>query len=304
MKSLLLIIMILVVGCSHDSKSKKVTKTEAFIAEPAIKFTVTEGILHPESVLYSKAHNAIFVSNVASGNPTETKRVGHISKLDPNGKVIKSKWITKLKAPKGMAIVNDHLYVSDVNEIVKIDIKKNKIVKTWKVRNAKFLNDIVADAQGNVYVSDMNDNVIHIIKNDQLKEWIRSPKLRGPNGLYTDGKEHILLTQWGSDVDAKTWVAKNPGHLAMLPLKGETRISELTSFSGHLDGIDADSNGNLFVSDWINGDIWKVKKNGEASKKLSFGQGTADISVAKELNLLLVPQMSQNKVIAVDLGSL
>jgi sugar lactone lactonase YvrE len=228
--------------------------------------------------------------------------VGYISKLGPDGKVIKSKWVTKLKAPKGMAIVKDHLYVSDVNEIVKIDIQKGKILKTWKVKKAKFLNDVVADAKGNVYISDMNDNVIHVIRNNKLSEWIRSPKLRGPNGLYTDGKEHILMGQWGSEVDPKTWMAKKPGHLTILPLKGKTpEISEQTNFSGHLDGLDADKSGNLYVSDWINGDIWQVKKNGEASRKFNFGQGTADISVAKELNLLLVPQMNQNKLIAVEL---
>lgn len=302
MKAFAFLAIILVASCSQGPKIKKSQETESFTADPKISFTVTEGILHPESALYSKKHDSIFVSNVASGNPTETKRVGYISKLAPDGKVIKSKWVTNLKAPKGMAIVKDHLYVSDVNEVVKIDILKGKILKTWKVKNAQFLNDVVADAKGNVYVSDMNANVIHIIKNDKLTDWIRSPKLRGPNGLFTDGSEHILMGQWGSEVDPKTWVAKKPGHLTVLSLKEKNpEVSEQKSLTGHLDGIDSDTAGNLYVSDWINGDVWKVKKTGEATKRFNFGQGTADISVAKELNLLLIPQMSQNKIIAVEL---
>ncbi len=44
-----------------------------------------------------------------------------------------------------------------------------------------------------------------------------------------------------------------------------------------------------------------MKKNGKTKKMYNFGQGTADISVAKELNLLLVPQMGQNKLMFIKL---
>ncbi len=302
MKLFLLATLILLFSCAGKTMKDQKKTLHTFIAEPQIAFTVTEGISHPESALYSARHEAIFVSNVASGNPTETKRVSYISKISPTGKVIDSKWVTKLKAPKGMAIVGDHLFVSDVNEVVKINIPEAKILRTWKVPGARFLNDVVADKKGNVYISDMNENVIHIISNDILKDWIRSPDLRGPNGLFTDGTEHIIMTRWGSDVDSKTWLAKHPGHLSTLSLKAkDIKIEEDTNVVGHLDGIDSDNEGNLLVSDWINGDVWSVMKNGKTYKRFNFGQGTADISVAKELNLLLVPQMNQSKLFAIKL---
>src|SRR3990167_2886960 len=136
MKTLFLSSLILLTACSTTKPKKEII--EKFNATPDIAFTVTEGILHPESALYSANHKAIFVSNIASGNPTETKRVGYISKISPEGKVIKAKWVANLKAPKGIAIIGNYLYVSDVNELVKIDIKAAKIVKTWAVTGAQF----------------------------------------------------------------------------------------------------------------------------------------------------------------------
>ena len=54
----------------------------------------------------------------------------------------------------------------------------------------------------------------------------------------------------------------------------------------------------LWVSDWFNGDIYKVNKNGSAQKVFNLKQGAADLSFSKELNLLLVPQMNESKVMA------
>ena len=302
MKRIILTSFLFLAGCAGNSMKENKKSAEALPAKPDIAFTVTEGISHPESALYSDTHKTIFVSNVASGNPMETKRVGYISKISADGALISSQWVKNLKAPKGMAIVGNHLYVSDVDEVVKIDIAKSRIIKTWKVAGAKFLNDVVADKNGNVYISDMNANVIHIIKNNVIKDWIRSPALRGPNGLYSDGAEHVIMAQWGSDVDSKTWMAKNPGHLAALSLKTDnTKFVEESNLTGHLDGIDVDNRGTLFVSDWISGDVWSVQKNGKAEKRFNFGQGTADLSVARELNLLLIPQMNQSKLIAIRL---
>ncbi len=301
MKLALSLSLFLLFSCAHKKKCCHKDESKA-LAAPKVAFEITEGISHPESALYSHKHRAIIVSNITSGNPVETQRVSYLSMIAPDGKMIRSQWIQNLKAPKGMAVFGDDLYVSDVNEIVRINIPKGKITKTWKVKDAKFLNDVVADNAGNIYVTDMFTDTIHKISKNNLSVWIKSSGLRGPNGLFTDGKEHIILTQWGSDVDPKTFMAKNPGHILALSLTGPNdKIVENTNATGHFDGISGDSAGNLWVSDWMTGDVYTVMKNGSAEKRYNFGQGAADLSVAKELNLLLVPQMNTNKVIAVQL---
>ena len=297
----LLFVMILgLVGCAGVGQ-KPDHQSITLPLDPKVALTVTEGILHPESVLYSAKHEAIFVTNIASGNPLEKNKVSYISKLSPEGKVINSKWVTELKAPKGMAIVKDQLFVSDLDRVLRIDILTGKVLHETSVRNAKFLNDVVADSAGNIYVSDMFDNTIYILKNDKLKVWKKGTELNSPNGLFTDGKEHLIVTSWGSQVDPKTFLAKIPGTVVSYPLTGKGKTAAVEKFNGHFDGIDTDKKGNLWVSDWISGDIYEVQKSGAFKKRYNLGQGTADLSVAKELGLVLIPQMNQNKVIAVYL---
>lgn len=290
-----MVIAFLLVGCSSATKK---TKSNEVAKVPTLVFTITEGVAHPESVLYSQEHDAIFVSNVASGNPVETKALGHISKYSRDGKLIVSPWVKGLKAPKGMAIVGNDLYVSDVDQVVKIDIKKAKIVQKIKVRGSKFLNDVAADKAGNVYISDMMTDTIHIWNKNGVKVWKKTPALRSPNGLYTDGSEHILMASWGNPI-AKDFSTANSGSLSALSLKNaKENFVEEQSFHGNLDGISADNQGNLWISDWMNGDIYKVSKNGAGMKIFNLKQGTADLSFSKELNLLLIPQMNESKVMA------
>ncbi len=296
-KIISIIALFLVASCSTTKK-----ETVANIKSPNIIFTITEGIAHPESVLYSKEHSAIFVTNINSGNPLETKRVGTISKYSPEGKLIASPWANGLKPPKGMARVGNFLYVSDIDQVVKVDIKTSKIVQTKNIPGAKFLNDVVADDMGNIYIADMMTDTIHIWDKKGVRVWLKTPALRSPNGLFTDGKEHIIMASWGNPIDAKNFTTQNVGAISTLSLKSVTeKITEENSIRGNLDGIAMDANGDLWISDWMNGDIYQLKKNGSAQKVYNLSQGAADLSFAKELNLLLVPQMNQSKVFAIKL---
>ncbi|HXH30803.1 MAG TPA: SMP-30/gluconolactonase/LRE family protein [Bacteriovoracaceae bacterium] len=300
MKLLILPLLLSMFSCSGVSQ-KPTHHSITLPAEPKVAFTVTDGILHPESAIYSVKHDAIFVSNIASGNPLEKNKVSYLSRLTADGKIIQSQWVKDLKAPKGLAIVGDHLYVADMDRILKIDINHGKILKETPVPGAKFLNDVVADAQGNIYVSDMFDNTIYLLNDKGLKPWKIGKELNSPNGLYTDGKEHLIVSSWGSDVDPKTFLAKIPGTVVSYSLNASGKTATVPAMNGHFDGISADQKGNLWVSDWISGDIYEVSKSGKAQKRYNLGQGTADITVAKELGLLLIPQMNQNKVIAIYL---
>lgn len=297
MKLIILIVLSLaLLSCSSKNKNGKSDKVK-----PNIAFEISEGILHPESIIYSVQHEAFFVSNVASGNPMETKPVGYLSKISKDGQVINAKWITGFHAPKGIAMVGDDLYVTDVTRVHKVSISKSKIIKTFKVQNSKFLNDAVADENGNVYISDMFSNILYRIQNDKLSVWVQDPKLEGSNGLFTDGKEHLLVVKWGQGLDPKTFQTKTPGDMTTIMLKNTNEINVTTAIQGNLDGITVDDKGTLWISDWMNGDIFTMSKQGKVKKMFNFGPGTADISFAKDLNLLMIPQMNQNKIIFLQL---
>ena len=118
---------------------------------------------NPESVAYAPKQNVLFVSNV-NGKPDQKDQNGFISKVSPsNGSIIELNWVTGLDAPKGIAISNDNskLYVSDITDLIEIDIANGKIIKRYNAPGSAFLNDVVSDNQGNIYVSDTGINTIY-----------------------------------------------------------------------------------------------------------------------------------------------
>ena len=289
MKALSLLLVFLIFGCSTPSKQS---------VQPDIAFEVSEGILHPESILYSPKHKSFFASNLATGNPMETKEVSYISKISHDGKKVEAQWVKGLKAPKGLAIVGDNLYVTDVNRIAQISISKAKIVKSHPIKEAKFLNDLTADSKGNVYASDMLTDIVYRLKDGKLSKWKQDKRLQGANGLLAE-KGTLTVVRWGSDVDPETFQSKHIGDIVTVDLNKQNSITVNTEIQGHLDGVDRDQNGNLWVSDWMSGDVYKLDSNNLPGRIYNFGKGTADISFARELNLLLVPQMNQSKLLFV-----
>ena len=96
---------------------------------------------NPESVAYAPKQNVLFVSNV-NGKPDQKDQNGFISKVSPsNGSIIELNWIKGLNAPKGIAISNDNskLYVSDITDLVQIDIASGKIIKRFNAPGSLFL---------------------------------------------------------------------------------------------------------------------------------------------------------------------
>ncbi len=290
-----LVVFLLSMSCSQLPSSQKASPE---IKETLLTFTITEGISHPESVIYSKDDDALFVSNITSGDPLESRPLGTISKYSRDGKVIAAPWIKGLRAPKGMAIFKNHLYVSDVDQVVKIDLKTAKILNTIKVEGAKFLNDVVADKAGNILISDMMTDTIYVWTKAGVKIWKQTSALNSPNGLFIDGKDSLIIASWGNPI-AKDFTTQNPGHLSRVSVKaaGESQ-AKLGSLQGNLDGIAEDNSGHFWISDWMTGDVFRVESAGSAKKVLNLKQGTADIFFAKELGLLFIPQMYESKVFA------
>ena len=78
---------------------------------------VANDLPNPESVVFDKKRNILFVSNQ---NYTQTEGGGSIGQLSLTGGVLKKEWVKGLNKPKGILIVNDRLFVSDVTELVEI----------------------------------------------------------------------------------------------------------------------------------------------------------------------------------------
>ena len=266
---------------------------------------------NPESVAYAPKQNVLFVSNV-NGKPDQKDQNGFVSEVSPsNGSIIELNWVTGLNAPKGIAISNDgsKLYVSDITDLAEIDIASGKIIKRFNAPGSAFLNDVVADNQGNIYVSDTGTNTIYKLdaanlgistsSSSSLQAWLQSPQLNGPNGLHIDNnKNRLVVVSLGP--------LSNPGGgMEVIDLKDKT-ISSLgkagtTSPFGGLDGIVSDATEtHYYVTDNPAGKVYAVNVDGTGYVTLIdlHTKGAADLGYISSQNTIIMPLMQDNKLVA------
>ncbi|MBX7147636.1 hypothetical protein K1X76_01000 [bacterium] len=257
--------------------------------EPVVKKTwEVNGLKQPESVIYDKAAHVFYVSNI-NGSPMAKDNNGFISKIDDNQKIVSLTWVKGLSAPKGLALFQGKLYVADIDALVEIDVASAKITGKFVAPGAKFLNDVVAD-NGAVYVSDMLTNTIHKLENGKLTVWLQNAALENPNGLFIKGNI-LYVGTWG--VMTNGFATKVPGKMLAINLNTK-EIKPLGNGEsiGNLDGVEADSHGSFFVTDWMNGNLLHVSKDGEAQILSKLNAGSADLTYVKNKKLLAIPMMN------------
>ena len=249
----------------------------------------------PESVIYDKENDVLYVSNMQD-DPFKKDKNGFISKVDLDGNILKLKWVKGLNAPKGLAISKGKLYVGDIDQLVEIDIKKGKISNRYDAVGAALLNDVAADSKGNIYVSDtFTDTIYRLNTFGQLTKWLYSPELQAPNGLHYE-KGQLIVGSWGHPTDG--WAAAEVGHLKTISLKTK-KIKSLGSGKavGNLDGVESDGNGAYYVADWVGGKLLHIQRNGRFKEVLKLSQGVADHEIIHEKNIIIIPMMLEGKLI-------
>ena len=268
------------------------------MANSATELWSVDGFMNPESALYDSERNIIYVSNV-NGGPTDKDGVGHISRLSKDGKMQDAEWVTGLNAPKGLVQHGNLLYVSDIDQLVSIDVDTGEIIGTWDAQDAQFLNDLAVDEDGRVYVSDMLTDSIYRLDGDTLSLWLQDEALQHPNGLQIDGNR-LLVAPWGKDLQ-DDFSTKVPGHLIAVDVTTKS-ISTIGSGEpvGNLDGLESDGQGNWFVTDWMAGALYHIDEDGNADLLMDMNQGSADLGVINSEAMVLVPMMMDNKVIAIS----
>lgn len=249
----------------------------------------------PESVVFDERSKLLFISNV-NGGPTDKNGKGFISTMTLDGKMSRVKWVEGLHAPKGLAIFDRKLYVADIDQLLVINIENGHIEHKYYANNSVFLNDVAIDSIGNVYVSDMMANAIYRLSSGELNLWLQDDALQSPNGITIEGEE-IIIASWGVMTDGIN--TDVPGHLKTISLASKM-IKSLGNGQpiGNLDGVESDGKGQYYVTDWLSGGLFIVNADGQSKKLLALAQGSADLSVVASKNLLLIPMMIDNKLLA------
>jgi outer membrane protein assembly factor BamB len=241
-----------------------------------------------ESVLFDEANNILYVSCIGGVPPTQKDKDGFIAMVSTDGKIITEKWVTGLSAPKGMGLLGTTLFVTDIDRLVAIDTKTGKVIKSYDVKGAEFLNDVTTTADGIVYFTDSNTSTVYKLAMDKIETVRADTTLGGTNGITLfDGKLYLPTFMSGQvhRMDPATGTSE--------------KIAD--GIPGG-DGIERFGNGFL-VSNW-NGEVYYLSDDGKVTEILDTQEAklnAADIEVLPGRALLLVPTFFGNTVTAYEM---
>ncbi len=257
---------------------------------------IVDGLNEPESVVYDEMSDVLYISNI-NGDPLKLDKNGYITKISVNGQIMEKKWVSGLDAPKGLAIYKNFLYVSDVNKIWKISIK-DKSKEFFLIKDAGFLNDLVANKDGTIFASDMFKNRIYRLKNNNINIWKQSDLLESPNGLLIEGK-YLIVATWGKI--KKGFKTEVKGKLIKVNIESR-QIKKFFSTRpiGNLDGVVFNKNNGYLSTDWVNGKLFSISKKGIVIDTKNINKGAADLTTLMHKNLILIPMMQNNNLTAFE----
>jgi hypothetical protein len=257
----------------------------AAAAEPQKLWEVT-GLEAPECAELDAKTGTLYVSNK-----------GFLSKISTDGKKVELKWATGLNRPQGIALVNEHIFTADGDEIVEIDMKDGKILAKHKAAGAKMLNDVAADAQGNLYAADTMAGGVFKLSGGKVEKWLDDKIFAGANGLFVEG-ENIIVNTWGV-LTGKGFETSSDGRMVSVSL-ADKKVKELDGGKpvGHLDGLKGLGKGEYLISDWMLGKVMKFGADGKTTPLIDAGQGSADFAYDPASKTLYLPMMMKNGLAA------
>ena len=243
----------------------------------------------PESVLFEPGQKILYVACI-NGNPTLENKSSYISKVGLDGKVIQLKFTDNLNSTKGMGILGDKLYVTEMTQVAEIALTTGKILNRYPIEGAKFLNDIAIDTKkGVVYVTDSNDSKVWAITNGKASLVLAGEPLKGTNGLLFESDRLLIGNGEGS----------------LLSLNPATKqLSTIAKVTGGIDGIVALGNKAYMVTEWA-GKVWYIHADGKTELKMDTSTqkiNSADIGYNPTAKMLFVPTFFHNTVKAFSLN--
>lgn len=260
--------------------------------------TVVTGLASPESVLYDAEQDVYFISNLNGGLLAQDNN-GFITRVRAADMTVQLKWIAggtngvRLDAPKGMTIVGDVLYVSDVTAVRTFDRRTGAPRGEIPLPGATLINDLTTDGT-NVYVSDTGvkpsagitfaatgTDAIWKISGGRATKIASGTQLHQPNGLEF--------------VDGSLWVASFRGN-ELYRLDGDEKTDVEKLPRGQLDGLVHLPGGTRFVTSWIGNAVYRGTGDGKFVPVLRGLAAPADIGYDTKRKRLLVPNSPLNQV--------
>ena len=244
----------------------------------------------------------LFVSVMSEKEPGDAV----IKRLDSEGKL--TVFAGGMDEPKGIAFVGEHLVVSDLGRVWKINKKGEASILAHRhsfPKQIRFLNDVVAvPGEAAVYVTDMGSN--HLMFETPGKFWALdseeakaipahgrlykvtldgkvteilsgAPEMRNPNGVGIGRDGQILI---GGFFTGNLLEYRN-GKLEVIA----------SGFRG-ADAVEQDKDGIYYISSWTQGKVWSYDRKTKKTTVVKEGlQAAADFYFDKQARKLYCPDM-------------
>jgi hypothetical protein len=247
-------------------------------------------------VLHDPEQDVYFVSNI-SGESSGKDGDGFISRLRPDGSVDSLGFArggrdgATLHAPKGMALVGDTLWVTDIDAIRGFDRRSGLPLATIAVPGSGFLNDLAVGPDGMLYATDSGFRVapdgtgraaIYRVAPGHRPVQVLDD-VPAPNGLAraADGRG-LLIASFGDDA-IREW----------RPLDGTVTVRG--HGPGRHDGLVVLEDGRVVASSWTDSALVTVGPAG-AVTLVAGVPSPADIGLDRGRGRFLVPLLQADRV--------
>ena len=262
-----------------------------------------------EQPVFSQPESAYFYTSGSTDpgvyfiSSTNGDDVGWVSKLAADGSMIDSRWATDLQHPMGMRVSGKRLWINNTTEIVGLNLDNPDDRIVHPIDGAISLNDLATDSSGHAYVSDsMNSRVVRVDLATGENSTYISTLPSSPNGVLIQG-DRLYIASWGVMSDRPEeraeWITKTAGDLYWVSLKDSKKSRHIiVPELGNLDGVEIDQKGNIYVSDWESGKLYKISSGAKMVVDLGqYGQGLADIGLNSLTGELVLPVMLSSEVL-------
>lgn len=283
--------VLLASACQRSDEPADTPPAQPAAVERAAPFTISDiGLATPESVLYDEQADIYLVSSI-NGEAAAHDDNGFISRIRPDGSVEALRWIdgdradVTLHAPKGMALLGDTLFVSDIDSVRAFHRTSGIQLGVRGVPGAAFLNDLAVGSDGVLYVTDTGvdaafkgtgTDAIYRFDGAALTAFATGVGLKAPNGIVVAGETVYMVPFGGNTVWTRAVSGGTPATFATLP-------------AGQLDGVVRLSDGSLLVSSWEGKAVYRVSPTGEVSAVVDNVETPADIGWDSRRNRVLIP---------------
>jgi hypothetical protein len=254
------------------------------------------GYKFPESVGCDAQQGVLYVSNFGGTElkPGEKDGQGYIMKVGLDGQVLEQRAFDEpMNKPKGITIVGDRLWVTDIDGVWIFDTKTKRSRKL-PIPGAVFAND-PAVIGNTLYVSDNRADAIYRIEPADFLEAGPQPQVTtlaskqdvNPNGLWPTRGGYLLMVGFGDQ----------PRGVQIMAPDGTLKV--VMQPFGKLDGLYQMRDGSLLLTDWATGQLSHWSEQGGLVPLASDFKGPADFCVMRDT--VYVPDLVKSEIRVVRL---